>query len=393
LLEHWENERISTRYLFTFVRADRERIHPFTVAIHEAIDVIIEKSPELQDRGRRNELIRTLCVAARRVGDVQLALLTGSSYKRKSVWFPQCSAAENALAAAAYLGLTELVSQFLANKIQEKLTYWGLPLACAASAGNLEITNILLKKGSRSGNSIYTAMQQAAFNGHEAIVRSLVSRMEKPLEYVTWDFGLRAAARRGQAKIVDILLADGTAFKPPDQKLEAYWLQRVLMQACNTGQDHIVRVALDRGANPTQGHWGSCLEAASKGGYEDVVRTLLAQPRLQEYEGLWDLLDRALICAARGGWLRMAQLLIGCGASVNPRRKEELVHMAWASAAERGQVDMLEFLVKAGADLNFSPKISKKTYELAVASGYTSIVRIMEENGIELGLHFAEGLE
>lgn len=144
-------------------------------------------------------------------------------------------------------------------------------------------------------------------------------------------------------------------------------------------------MALDRGADAVVRynfmHIGP-LEYASIGGHEHAIRFLLSRPVIRQYENFNRCLDMSLYWAAKCGWLRAARLLIEHGAQINPRAKY-CRRIPWIAAARHGHVDVFQFLLEHGANLMYNIELAKKTFERAKAKGYSTIVQILEENGLD----------
>jgi ankyrin repeat protein len=161
---------------------------------------------------------------------------------------------------------------------------------------------------------------------------------------------------------------------------------RILMSAALHGQEDVARTALDHGADPNAANfplmkWSSVLEGASKKGYEGIVRLLLARgAKLRPRQRA-----NPLIQAIRGGWLRIAQILIDHGAEVNPfpTIKDPNPLSPLLTAVEHGRAEMLQLLLENGANFGVNSCLSCEATTLAASHGHASIMRLLAEHGDE----------
>jgi hypothetical protein len=198
---------------------------------------------------------------------------------------------------------------------------------------------------------------------------------------------IRQAALGGQIEVLRYFLARGHLFSsdhpdwlPVYARLEqkGFFLGVILVAGCSSGNESVVRLALECGVDPTlrfQYQPKKLLNIACLGGHEHIVRILLSQPKIQDDDFQLHL-DQALSSAARGGWLRIAELLIMYGAQVNSR--QSYIGSPWVCAAESGHVGMLQFLLEHGAHVNYNKKTIHEVIEEAATRGYTTIVRILK---------------
>lgn len=79
----------------------------------------------------------------------------------------------------------------------------------------------------------------------------------------------------------------------------------------------------------------------------------------------------------------MTRILIASGAELNSESHWRDNHPL-AIAIDRGQTDMVRFLLINGADVSGHRKIVQEALSYAESQGYTSIVRAMAEYGINV---------
>lgn len=169
---------LAIEYLIYRTMADRDRVHHLSKVLHETVDYILERTSSTQDEAQRVFYIHALCAAAEDYGGAQLEVLTGlarggSITPSRRLQCCHFNVFTYALAATAYLGLTELFQQLINEGTIDNLTYLGWALACAAGRGNFEIVRLMLDRGLVSSSSLYEAVGQAAFRGNEDIVQAL----------------------------------------------------------------------------------------------------------------------------------------------------------------------------------------------------------------------------
>lgn len=112
---------------------------------------------------------------------------------------------------------------------------------------------LLLEKGARS----HGALRAAAENGHDAVVKLLLGKLET--DFVLNEEALGAAAENGHEAVVRLLLTNDTD------------LESALKTAVEDGRASVVRLLLDKGAVPHK----LVADVAAANGYEVVAMMLL----------------------------------------------------------------------------------------------------------------------
>lgn len=305
--------------------------------------------------------------------------------------FRKASLEENALAAAAYLGLATIFHKLVGRNVKDVETYFGYPLDCATSRGNLNMTQTLLERlpGIKSD---FTTLRLAARSGHTDIVRLLLS----PRWYHDEDFqeerspeyfrkALRPAIASGNQEVIDLISEQWMTLGKP-KILSTTWpdeLQdHLLMWGAYYGNVAVVRTAIRNGAYMQIQRnalltWRSAMDAASVRGFRDVVDLLLANGWARKHRTL----RRPLLLAIEHGWLEIAQMLINAGGGLAEIIKDTTE--SWLKAAHEGQVDMLNLLIRNGVDIMSKPAFVQEVYKHAKFQGYSSIMRILAEYGAE----------
>jgi hypothetical protein len=122
------------------------------------------------------------------------------------------------------------------------------------------------------------------------------------------------------------------------------------------------------------------LDAGVCKGHEGTVGLLLKRGWTNESP---DGFQRALFLAVQGGWLRIAQMLIGHGAEFDSDVQSKTCHLI--GAVKYGQPDLLKLLLDTkGAGWTADSDVCKQAYSLAVYRGYTTIIDHFVGNGLAL---------
>jgi hypothetical protein len=221
---------------------------------------LIKLNGETYDDARRLHYTRLLTRAAVEAGYVNLYDLTGTRRRYEGVaYWRRCPPVDNALAAIAYLGMHSPLQKIIEDGAKDSLTYFGTPLSCAALTGNLDIVRTLLATNTVSPASWLTAMGKAARHGHLEILRLLIDFKRLELNYDHYNHVIIRAALGGQVEVLQFLLPERGMFSrhaqaPPhhnsDHEQEGFWLELIIRQACLAGKESVLRIALERDADP-----------------------------------------------------------------------------------------------------------------------------------------------
>jgi ankyrin repeat protein len=160
-------------------------------------------------------------------------------------------------------------------------------------------------------------------------------------------------------------------------------LEIILLEACIGGRLAAMRFAFEHDADPIH-KFAFCqhklLSIAAQKGYIQIVELLLAHPKMSGYSTPYSnfqyYLNDALCCAARGGWLRIAALLVEHGAQIN--RKRRVSASPWVCAVEGRQLDLLRYLIEQGAEIQ--DELVQKQLDKDDTRQYKAIVELLENN-------------
>ena len=176
--------------------------------------------------------------------------------------------------------------------------------------------------------------------------------------------GLMAAAQRGRADIVKLLL---------DHKADPNAAGRdggtALMLAAENNQPEIVKLLLDRGADPNRqdnNGWTALLKAAYQGNAK-CIEMLASHTKLE--------LDRALLVATLMERKDAVKVLLDNGAEVDFRASDGRTPLILA--AGKGNKEIVELLLQAGADASLTDQSGQTAQAVAAAKGFNDIAEAL----------------
>jgi ankyrin repeat protein len=299
----------------------------------------------------------------------------------------------------------------------------------AAEGGHWEIVNELLKAGanpnigglSKDWDLGITPLIVAAQKGRVGIVRKLIEAGASPETCPGFIFEL--LHKKNGLGLLKPLLDKNV---DPDEKekevsklINEGLIERgdsAIHAAAKAGHSDIVKLLLDAGVSPeAKGASGTVFEAAAASGDSTTMEMVLAaKPKLSGKK----LNAKILVNASASGNLKLVQMLLDMGADVNKRtRKDEsalseavcarnieivkLLISAGAKpcsedmpeimiAAGNGDKEIIEILIKAGADVNASNHMGCSLH-CAVTRGRADIVEILLKSGASIKIRDNEG--
>lgn len=263
-------------------------------------------------------------------------------------------------------------------------------LQIASSKGHKEVVRLLLKNKANveeTDTSGWTALHYAASNGYKAVTRLLLESKADPTSKTETGLTvLRLAILSCRAAVVRLLLQYNAN---PTEEYEHGWT--TLHMAAINGNIAIVRQLLENKVDPTQrdNAGRTALQLAAVHGHGSVVKLLLKNgSRIGEKDNLgWTAIHMSAFCgqqkvtrllhnedkhAARAvtqnelGWTALhiaawkghytvvKDLCLYCHHDLDTRDKNGLTPLKLA--AIRGHEEVVEFLVKQGADVNATKK-------------------------------------
>ncbi|KAL8792427.1 MAG: hypothetical protein Q9195_004960 [Heterodermia aff. obscurata] len=325
----------------------------------------------LLDNGRKEELTitdssdNTPLAWACFKGDV--AVVTQLLNARADTEMPGEQPGVSALWAAASCRHIEIVDQLLDHgaEVNWQSETLGTPLYTSAENFSLDIVRLLLRKGADvnlKGGEHVRPLNVAAYAGAVDIVELLLEHDIKvdPDDDYRYGSALGAAARRGHADIVRLLLKNGW---DANRKIKTY--KSPLVAAATYGHAEVVQVLQAQEFEYTQEldytSKKQALEIASKNGRTVVVELLLDRwPNLRHQKAFHD--------AASYGRDDVLELLVKRG--TNP----EMLNTALFDASDHERESTVKLLLKFGADPNAEGKEYGNALQAAAYDGSAGIV-------------------
>ncbi len=227
------------------------------------------------------------------------------------------------LAAVAFLGKLDIVASLLREGVDVNTNseYFGSPLRAAAGRGHAQVVWLLLEHGASASN----VGGRAAYCHGE-------------------DTALQAASRRGDEAIVRLLLEPNYGLQTAGVAYD-----NAIMEAVRLGHANVVTCLLDKHNSANLGRLQSeMLLVASRYGHIRLVQTILDNGINVNFRGNCD--EHALTEAAGGGHALVVSLLLERGTLFND---DEYGNKGALNLAARcGHEDVVRVLLDNGADVN-----------------------------------------
>ncbi|KAL3419921.1 ankyrin repeat protein [Phlyctema vagabunda] len=264
------------------------------------------------------------------------------------------------------------------------------PLGFAAGIGNMELARLFLLQfgadvNGRSPTEVTTPLQLAAQIGHVGLVDLLLENnaiVEMPQDIVLLS-ALQCAALAGSMQITKRLLDEGAKLEPAHGS--------VLACAAESGSMSLVKFLLEKGAKVNPAFVRDVnrnfylrsvpLQAAVGSRSIDMVKILLGYGADVDAAAIGYYGSTALQRAAKLGELEILQCLLQAGADVNAP-PAEYGNTALTAAASEGYHDVVKILLKAGADVN-DKRGGRTALEGAVERGDLEMVQILVAAGAD----------
>jgi len=320
----------------------------------------------------------TFDLAGRTVDDHRVAAVSPSRpYQKPRIALDP----ERELILAIRRGDKEAVAQLLAQNVHVNATTdsGNSALIKAASLGNVEIVRMLLDKGTNvylSGGA-GTALSAAAANGHTAVVEMLLRNSTDTLvRGLGGDEALRQAAANGHVATAKALLHHGVS---PNKTAETPSDETPLMAAAGRGQAAVVRLLLSEGAavDTTDTRGETTFMEALRNGHTDVADILLAKGANINHIRSHDHTTAVYWAATTIGSIKTLEYLIRHHADVNIA--DENGNTPLMEAADSPQ--KVRLLIKAKADIQARNRYGRGAVAAARTAGRADVVRLLKSLG------------
>lgn len=266
--------------------------------------------------------------------------------------------------------------------IQDKNSSTPLHLAC--SRGNRAAVHVLLQAPDIDVNitdyQLHTPLHNACLLGDTWIADQL---LQKGADFLASnDDGLtplHMACEEGQTEIVKLILKYGINYK--DQLVQAIdtKLNTPLHLACDSGVVDVVQALLLHSANAYAANIRSVtpMHIAAQKGHTGIAAILLdSDPSNIEVQDRRQM--QPLHHAAKHNQVEMIEFLLQKGADMNALDVDS--HTPFLSAAYHGQVEAFRCLLERGAPVDAVDKNRKSCVFLAAKYNYTAILEVLVQN-------------
>ncbi|KAH8831025.1 hypothetical protein DL96DRAFT_1811958 [Flagelloscypha sp. PMI_526] len=278
------------------------------------------------------------------------------------------------LQAAATTGSLKVVRYLVENGAKVDVNVGGTTaLRSGAHWGYLDVVRFLVDKGAAvnpAEEGVDTPLQAGAWSGNMEVVRFLIEK-EADLNMVGANYGtaLQAAASSGNLELVHFLVEKGARVNV----IGGYY-GTALQAGVSSGNLHLVRFLVEKGekVNIVGGYYGTALQAGASKGNLEVVRFLIEKGAKVNIVGGY--YGTALQAGASSGNLELVRFLAEKGEMVNTVGGHH--GTAVQAGAYKGSLEIVRFLVDIGADVNLFGEPRGITPQLGATSNQnTGIVQ------------------
>lgn len=283
----------------------------------------------------------------------------------------------------------------------------------AAREGHLETVELLAEHGAAlDGQNVsgWTPLYLAAFNGHSSVTKTLLQNMAdhsvKDWEGKTaLDASLLQAAEKVNGCVecvaylqelqeheAKLLEASKRVLQKRPLDLLGQDAQLTLHMAIEMGHLKLVEQLLPRSRInerilTTQDDW-TPLHLAAHHGKPNIVQWLL---QMQCNSNVLQKSQTALHWAAFGGHYRVASLLVEHSAKLDLRTEDTGTSPLHLAASE-GNLDIVDLLLSARADVDVRQTTSETALQLSIFQGHCNVAKLLISHGANLNLSTKQGL-
>lgn len=344
---------------------------------YELAQLLLATRANVEDPGPRKETTPLMeAASAGHVGIVKLLLSHGAHVNAKT---PQGNTPLMYACAGGHIDVVKLLIENNAN-VEDHNANGHTPLMEAASAGHVAVAKILVENGasinSHSDEFKESALTLACYKGHLEMVRFLLEagadQEHKTEEMHT---ALMEASMDGHVEVARLLLDSGAQVNMPADSFES----PLTLASCG-GHVELAMLLLERGANIEEVNdegYTPLMEAAREG-QEEMVALLLSQgadinSQTEETQ------ETALTLACCSNSLEVAEFLIKAGADIERGANTPLME-----ASQEGHLELVKHLIGAGANVNATTASGETALMYACENGHTNVAEILLDAGADL---------
>ncbi|CAC5423322.1 unnamed protein product [Mytilus coruscus] len=247
--------------------------------------------------------------------------------------------------------------------------FWKTPLFAACEGGHTTVIKLLLENGAKFygyGEHGWSLLHVSCSKGQIGVVKFLLQK----------SFGIFKKKKRKRSNRVTAYAAR--------EKIENYVnISKVdsqgrssLFLACKEGHTNIVKLLLDRNADPIKSNdrGQSPLMSACKKGHQNIVELLLKKNANRGWAGQSPLYE-----ACEGGHIEVVKILLKNNADVTQSAKYGKTPLY--AACKGGHTCIVKELLENKADIFQSDKFGKSPLYMACQTGSNDTVHLLLENG------------
>ncbi|XP_062044998.1 ankyrin repeat and KH domain-containing protein 1 isoform X7 [Lepus europaeus] len=294
---------------------------------------------------------------------------------------PETQARLEALLEAAGIGKLSTADgkAFADPEVLRRLTS---SVSCALDEAAAALTRMRAENSHNAGQVDTRSLAEACSDGDVNAVRKLLDEGRSVNEHTEEGESLLClACSAGYYELAQVLLAMHANVEDRGNKGDI----TPLMAASSGGYLDIVKLLLlhDADVNSQSATGNTALTYACAGGFVDIVKVLLNEgANIEDHNenGHTPLME-----AASAGHVEVARILLDHGAGINTH-SNEFKESALTLACYKGHLDMVRFLLEAGADQEHKTDEMHTALMEACMDGHVEVARLLLDSGAQVNM-------